>query len=193
MYLGEIVRYVLISLLDAAPKPLIFGGKATLALNTQWGIDTSVMSDIETAWEGKASGDANKVPSYAELESGKFDSDVKDQLERVRVVVVQQLGYSDEDVTLKDAAVSLVTKLSGQVLNVRYLQIVRWTCTLVARRAALLSGVAVAAVLLQTGRANLPDSDGKYAKKGQQDEKIGVGVDGRYAVAFACWRTCISD
>ena len=47
-----------------------------------------------------------------------------------------------------------------------------------ARRAALLSGVAVAATLLQTGRASFPDANGKHALQ-TNAEKIGVGVDGR--------------
>jgi hypothetical protein len=47
---------------------------------------------------------------------------------------------------------------------------------MVARRAALLSGVAVATVLIQTGRAVFPGKGGKPSKN---EPKIGVGVDGR--------------
>jgi hexokinase len=61
---------------------------------------------------------------------------------------------------------------------IRDAQIVRWACSLVARRAALLSGVAVAATLLQTGRASFPDANGKHALQ-TNAEKIWVGVDGR--------------
>ena len=46
-----------------------------------------------------------------------------------------------------------------------------------------MSGVAVAAVLLQTGRASLPDTNGKFTKRDATD-KIGVGVDGRFVVTF---------
>ncbi|KAJ7781622.1 hypothetical protein B0H16DRAFT_1499098 [Mycena metata] len=107
MYLGEITRNILLSLVDAAPKSLLFGGKTTPALNAQWGLDTSVMSGVEEAWEGK--------------------------------------------------------------------DIVKWASSLVARRAALLSGAAVATVLIQTGRAVLSGQEGKPTKN---EPKIGVGVDG---------------
>ncbi|KAF8826419.1 hypothetical protein HHX47_DHR5000019 [Lentinula edodes] len=110
---------------------------------------------------------------------------LRTKLERVRQVVVRRLGYEDGEVRLRDAA------------------IVRWVCHLVARRAALLSGVAVAAVLIQTGRAgvlgggegeegegvsenengtmngtmNGNGTNGENGKK-TDEEKIGVGVDG---------------
>ena len=57
-------------------------------------------------------------------------------------------------------------------------QIVRWACSLVARRAALLSGVAVASILVQTDRASLPGPDGKQPLR-SETERIWVGVDGR--------------
>ena len=52
MYLGEICRNILNCFVDAAPKPMIFGGNVTHSMNAQWGFDTSVMSDVEMAWEG---------------------------------------------------------------------------------------------------------------------------------------------
>src|ERR1700690_545802 len=55
------------------------------------------------------------------------------------------------------------------------MQIVRWASILVARRAAYLSGMAVAAILVQTGRASLPGQ----AKVDGKGERIIVGVDGR--------------
>ncbi|KAJ8086161.1 hypothetical protein PM082_004983 [Marasmius tenuissimus] len=162
MYLGEITRLILLSLIDAAPKPLIFQGKFTPAVTNQWGLDTSVMSDVEEAWEGKEGKDADvklNLPKFSAFDAEKLTPEVKAKLERVRKVVVAKLGFADQDVSLLDAA------------------IVRWVSHLVARRAALLSGVAVAAVLLQTGRASLPDSNGKFPKR-DSTEKIGVGVDG---------------
>lgn len=64
----------------------------------------------------------------------------------------------------------------------RLTQIVRWVCHLVARRAALLSGVAVAAVLVQTGRAGYAADSQSYSHSATnehpREEKIGVGVDG---------------
>ncbi|KNZ71716.1 Glucokinase-1 [Termitomyces sp. J132] len=130
MYLGEITRNILISLIDASPIPLLFSGKSTPMLNKHYGLDTSVMSQIEEAWE---------------------------------------------EVTLKDAAVCLLSLLFSAAYT-EY-QIVRWACSLVARRAALLSGVAVATILFQTGRASFADKDGKFSNC-TDTTRIGVGVDG---------------
>ncbi|KAJ3723422.1 hypothetical protein C8R42DRAFT_606411 [Lentinula raphanica] len=172
MYLGEITRHVLLSLIDAAPRPMLFGGKATKVVNEQWGLDTSVMSEVEEAWETRVVEEQEKVikevnsngteprsfpgeigenpnlwdgddhdilPRWDILSTpeglAQLSSKVMGKLERVRKVLVSKLEYADGDVSLRDAA------------------IVRWACHLVARRAALLSGVAVAAILLQTGRA----------------------------------------
>ena len=49
---------------------------------------------------------------------------------------------------------------------------------MVARRAAFLSGLAIAAVLLQTGRASFADEDGKFPPR-NDTETIVIGVDGR--------------
>ncbi|KAJ7638476.1 hypothetical protein FB45DRAFT_741354 [Roridomyces roridus] len=160
MYLGEITRNVLLSLVDAAPKSLLFGGKTATALNSQWGFDTSVMSAVEEAWEGKdlAGAAGNPAPQLSEFENPeKLNAAVKSRLERVRAVLVKELAYKDDEISLRDAA------------------IVRWACSMVARRAALLSGVAVATVLIQTGRAVFPGKGGKPTKN---EPKIGVGVDG---------------
>ncbi|RDB20456.1 Glucokinase [Hypsizygus marmoreus] len=161
MYLGEITRNVLVALIDAAPKSLLFGGKSTTILNTHYGFDTSVMSDIEDAWEGprkSLSGDKS-APAFSTFDASTLPSNISAKLERIRSVVVKQLGFNDSDVTLKDAA------------------IVRWACSLVATRAALLSGVALATVLIQTGRASFADADGKFLNR-PETEKITVGVDG---------------
>ncbi|KAF7354987.1 Phosphotransferase [Mycena sanguinolenta] len=161
MYLGEITRNILLSLVDAAPKALLFGGKTTPTLNAQWGFDTSFMSGVEEAWEGKESDKgtgANPVPQLSAFDHPeKLDSTVKARLERVRAVLVKDLGFKEADVSLRDAA------------------IVRWASSLVARRAALLSGLAVATVLIQTGRAVLSGQDGKPTKN---EPRISVGVDG---------------
>jgi len=162
MYLGEITRNILVALIDAAPKPLLFSGKTTTVLNKHYGLDTSVMSDVERAWEGdEITGIGN---TYSVPEFGSFDVEissvgVRTRLERVRAIIESRLGFKEVEVSLRDAA------------------IVRWACLLVARRAALLSGVAVAATLLQTGRASFPDANGKRAPQ-TNTEKIWVGVDG---------------
>ena len=51
MYLGEITRNILLSLVDAAPHPLLFNGRASRELNQHYGLDTAVMSEVEEAWE----------------------------------------------------------------------------------------------------------------------------------------------
>lgn len=107
MYLGEITRNILVSLIDASPKSLLFNGKATTVLNKHYGLDTSVMSDIEDAWEGpnrSLSGDQT-VPAFGTFDAKSLPPNISAKLERIRVVVAKQLGFQDSDVTLKDAAV----------------------------------------------------------------------------------------
>ena len=84
-----------------------------------------------------------------------MSADDKSRLERIRNIVIQRLNIDAEYVTLRDAA------------------IVRWAASLVANRAAKLSGCAVAAILVQTERAKL---GGGLVPK---EEKIIIGVDGR--------------
>lgn len=126
MYLGEVTRNVLLSLIDAAP-PILFNGFSTPILNCHYGFDTAYMSDIEAA----------------------------QSLEDVRKVLVEKVGFAVGDVSDRDA------------------EIVRWTCRVVATRAAKLSACAVAAVLVQTERATLGGG------KSSDDERFSVGVDGR--------------
>lgn len=126
MYLGEITRNILLSLVDAAP-PLLFNGNSTIILNKHYGFDTAYMSAIE----------------------------ISETSDEVRKVLVEDVGFKPEDVSDQDT------------------EIVRWACQQVATRAARLSGSAVAAVLIQTGKATLgggPSSD---------EERFSVGVDGR--------------
>ena len=176
MYLGEITRNILLSLIDAAPKPLLFSGRSSAELNKHYGLDTAVMSEIEEAWEINRKGSANEskqiqgssgtknaaVPSlngkvspphFADVDN--LSADDKSRLERIRNIVIQRLNIDAEYVTLRDAA------------------IVRWAASLVANRAAKLSGCAVAAILVQTERAKL---GGGLVPK---EEKIIIGVDGR--------------
>ncbi|KIL68174.1 hypothetical protein M378DRAFT_158709 [Amanita muscaria Koide BX008] len=155
MYLGEIARNLLTALIDVTPRPLLFNGKSTPALDKHYGVDTSLLSIVEEAWQGD--GEAVATPQFSDFEPAKLELSVKDKLEKVRKAVVDQLGFHDEDVSLRDAA------------------IVRWACSLVARRAAVFSGVAVAAVLIQTGRAVLRNDQGTPAVK---EERTIIGVDG---------------
>lgn len=177
MYLGEITRNILLSLVDAAPKPLLFGGKSTKQLNTHYGFDTAIMSAVEEAWEGlkvvkseplgangletpelKLEREKEPLPPLAaiwDFDEATLDEPTKENLRTIQKVIVEQVGFASEDVSLQDAA------------------IVRWACALVAQRAAKLSGCAVATVLAQTGYAKLGGSDSPGGP-----DKIGVGVDG---------------
>ncbi|KAG6896677.1 hypothetical protein C0992_006750 [Termitomyces sp. T32_za158] len=177
MYLGEITRNILISLIDASPRPLLFCGKSTPALNKHYGLDTSVMSQIEEAWEGpnRSLSGNQPAPEFAKFDATALPPNIEKKLERIRLVVVKQFGFHDSEVTLKDAAVCPIHPFSSSAHIV--CQIVRWACSLVARRAALLSGVAVATILIQTGRASFADETGKFPICSDM-EKIGVGVDG---------------
>ncbi|PIL36677.1 hypothetical protein GSI_00366 [Ganoderma sinense ZZ0214-1] len=181
MYLGEITRNILLSLVDAGPKPLLFNGRSSDVLNTHYGLDTAVMSEVEEVWESERVFAApTKIPAQEKSQPNGSSSLKKDtaapeivdwqdaksvdvdqlsgedlkRLERIREIVIQRLSLPSEDVSLRDAA------------------IVRWAASLVANRAAKLSACAVAAVLVQTGRAKL---GGGFAT---DEEKIGVGVDG---------------
>src|SRR5271154_2162135 len=63
MYLGEITRLVLLSLVNASKPPspsevgtspkksLLFGGRGNEVINKMWAIDSSFMSEVEEAWE----------------------------------------------------------------------------------------------------------------------------------------------
>ena len=179
MYLGEITRNILLALIDAAPKPLLFNGRVgSGVLNEHYGLDTAVMSNVELAWAGdhpKAEptedvyGVADKLAALhlGDFDVVKLDESQRQRLERVRKVILHDLGFEQtpEDVSLKDAA------------------IVRWACTLVAERAAKLSGCAVAAILVHTGYADLGTDNGIKRKDHlNADGKIGVGVDGRYVI-----------
>lgn len=168
MYLGEITRNVILALIDAAPKPILFGGKATEAINKHYGLDTAVMSDIEEAWNA-SKGSNDETPNtgtFASISSPKWESSLsaaeRARLQRIREVLIAKFGFASADVSLRDAA------------------IVRRVVTMVAGRAAKLSGCAVAATLVQTDRAVLGGGAPPPPRKGEET-KIGVGVDGRLA------------
>lgn len=181
MYLGEIARNLLLSLIDGAPKSLLFNGRSSKLLNSHYGLDTAVLSEIEAIWESGRHPDVEvkgvegghdpiaeeqtevpkpKINGFA-LPAHFSDTDShspedRSRLERIRSVIVQRMELADEDVTLRDAA------------------IVRWASALVADRAAKLSACAVATVLVQTGHAKL---GGGVVP---EEEHLIVGVDGRY-------------
>lgn len=151
MYLGEVARNIILSLIDASPKPLLFGGQSTATLNKQWGLDTAVLSEIEEAWQG--------IGRFASDQTGTSD---EEKLNHVRGVIVLRLGFADASpVSLADA------------------DVVRQICAIVVTRAARLSACAVAAILVQTGRARCAGSDAQAPLR-DEGKRIGVGVDGRF-------------
>lgn len=159
MYLGEVARNVILSLIDASPKSLLFGGNCTPTLNKQWGLDTALLSEIEEAWQG--------IGRFASGQTGITLSG-EERLNRVRSVIVQRLGFADaSEVSLADA------------------DVVRQICGLVVTRAARMSACAVAAILVQTGRARCAGSDPLGpAPLRDEGKRIGVGVDGRFVPPF---------
>lgn len=174
MYLGEITRNILLALIDAAPKPLLFNGKASTVLNTHYGLDTAVMSEVEDAWESNREAEI-KAHGQPDWQSAHF-TDVEAlgpqdvaRLERIRGIIVQRLMLDPEDVSLRDAAT------------------VRWAASLVANRAARLSGTAVAAVLVQTGHAKLGGGTP------EPEKNIIIGVDGRCVARELWWVGCCSE
>jgi hexokinase len=166
MYLGEVVRNILLYLIDAnhiGESALLFRGKSTKLLNTQWGFDTRVMSEVEDAYGSHDAPDA----SLSLGSEKQFDEDTQARLKKVKEVIVKETGLADGDVSLRDAAV------------------VRRVCRMVGRRAAKMSSVAVAATLVQTRCAKLAGSPSLAASSGEAaeplvpvGEKIGIGFDG---------------
>jgi len=128
MYLGEVVRNILLSFIDAVP-PILFHGRSTPMLNKHYGFDSAYMSMIETATS----------------------------IQAVRVVLIEHLGFHPEMISDDDCEVT------------------RTICEMVATRAAALSGCALAAVLIQTGRAQL----GGGMTEGEKPYR--VGLDGSLA------------
>jgi hexokinase len=106
MYLGEITRGIITYLIDAAPKPLLFNGKSTVAVNKHYGIDTSFMTNVEEAWLGKDACPGYIKPPFTELDNREpLSPSVQSRLEAIKNVIVKDLGYTPDQVSLKDAAV----------------------------------------------------------------------------------------
>jgi hexokinase len=175
MYLGELTRNVLIALIDATPKSLLFSGKSTPVLNKHYGLDTSFMSATEEAWIGDNSADTatyNHPPLGADFKREDLNPKVVAKLDLIRRVIAEHLGFQEDEVSLRDAAIT------------------RWVCSLVARRAALLSGVAVATVLIQTERASLK---AVHPPKRDANGRLGVGVDGSLVEHYPNFRTILRE
>jgi hypothetical protein len=141
MYLGEITRLILLSLIDAntyspsgKKKALVFGGKGNEVMNTTWGVDTQYMSEVEDAWGEED----DKLPQFSSFDVNKLDEEKRARLERVRVVVVNRFGYQDAEVGAWDAAVCIqvvyshrpkyLTYGSGYIGRTMGMQISRTSC-----------------------------------------------------------------
>lgn len=111
MYLGELTRNVLIALIDATPNSLLFSGKSTPVLNKHYGLDTSFMSATEEAWIGDNSADTatySHPPLGAEFKRKDLNPKVVAKLDLIRRVIAEHLGFQEDEVSLKDAAVRLL-------------------------------------------------------------------------------------
>lgn len=107
MYLGELVRHILVALVDAAPKPLLFSGHSSPILNKSYDFDTSFMSAIEEAWIGEDPyQEAHEHPAFSEFKEEDLSPKVASKLERIRKIIIKQTELKDVHVSIKDAAVS---------------------------------------------------------------------------------------
>ncbi|KAH9983484.1 hypothetical protein BJV74DRAFT_776972 [Russula compacta] len=164
MYLGEITRNVLLALVDAAPKPILFGGKATERLNRHYGLDTEMLSLVESAWsttgaDGKEEDAALLLRDFSKpLEEGRIAPATLQRLNKVREIIQEHLGYAPGEVSLRDAA------------------LVQWAGALVVRRAARLSACGIATVAKQMGYVA---GFGTHAQATAAGGKpFSIGVDG---------------
>ena len=167
MYLGEITRNVLLALVDATPKPILFNGRATDRLNKHYGLDTEMLSLVESAWTGGARAPTEQEEAVLRdfsvpLAEERLAPATLQRLENIQKIVREHLGYAPGEVSLRDAAV------------------VRWAAALVVRRAARLSACAVATVAIQMGYVTGLGKDARAAgPRGLGGRPYAIGVDGR--------------
>jgi hexokinase len=168
MYLGEITRNILLALVDAAPKAILFNGRATERLNKHYGLDTEMLSLVESAWVGDAGAPAGDLDDSAlrdfsaQIVEDQLAPATLQRLNKIRVIVQEHLGYGPGEVSLRDAA------------------IVRWAAALVVHRAARLSGCAVATVAIQMGYVTGLGKDARVAPLSAVGGRpYSIGIDGR--------------
>ena len=168
MYLGEITRNILLALVDAAPKPILFNGKATVRLNKHYGLDTEMLSLVESAWTDGVtapagnSDDAVLRDFSAQIVEERLAPATLQRLSKIRAIIHEHLGYALEDVSLRDAA------------------IVRWAAALVVHRATRLSACAIATVAIQMGYVTCLGKDARPVPLSDAGGRpYAIGVDGR--------------
>jgi len=120
MYIGEVVRNVLLSLIDHG---LLFSGYSSSVLNTHYGLDTALMSSIEQ----HPSSAYSTTPTNSSSEAEDWETSIRE----TRKVLTTTLGLQDKHITDADCLV------------------VRRVCEVVGTRGARLSAVAIAAVIKQ--------------------------------------------
>jgi hexokinase len=173
MYLGEITRNLLLALVDAAPMPILFNGKSTERLNNHYGLDTELLSLVESAWRADAprdkDSDSDSGEEYAALRDfsallveERIAPATLRRLNRVREIVQEHLGFAPGEVSLRDAA------------------LVQWAAALVVRRAARLSACGIAAVALQMGYVTGLGKDARAAAPSAERKPYSIGIDGRW-------------
>ena len=129
MYIGEVVRNVLLSLID---RNLLFHGHSSTLLNKHYGMDTALMSAIE----------AHPSSAYTKgLFQATEASEWRASIEETRKVLVEKLGVQEKHISDQDCL------------------LVRRVCEIVGTRGARLSAVAIAAVLIQTGHDKKTGAD----------------------------------
>ncbi|KAI9456980.1 hexokinase-domain-containing protein [Lactarius psammicola] len=144
MYLGEITRNILLAL--------------------HYGLDTEMLSLVESAWSGKDGSDADDDAAAAAAlvqDPEKLGPATVQRLKRIQEIVQEHLGYAPGEVSLRDAA------------------LVRWAAVLVVRRSARLSACAVASVALQMGYVSGLGKDARPAEAPAVGGKpYAIGIDG---------------
>jgi hexokinase len=165
------MRNVLLALIDAAPKPILFNGKATERLNSHYGLNTELLSLIESAWwtdaprEEEAEANAALRDFSTLLVGERIAPAMLRGLNRVREIMQEHLGYEPGEVSLCDVA------------------LVQWAAALVVRRAAQLSACAVRAavttVALQMGYVTGLGKDAQGAALSTDRNPFSIGIDGK--------------
>ncbi|KAH9032170.1 hypothetical protein EDB85DRAFT_2073971 [Lactarius pseudohatsudake] len=122
MYLGEVTRNLLLALVDAAPQPILFNGKATERLNKHYGLDTEMLSLVESAWSGRDGSETDDVAAAAALveDPEKLGPATVQRLKRVQEIVQENLGYAPGEVSLRDAALVRACAVATVALQMGY-------------------------------------------------------------------------
>jgi hypothetical protein len=64
---GEVTRNVLLALVDVAPKSILFNGKSRERLNKHYGLDTEMLSLVESAWRADVPGEKDSEEEHPAL------------------------------------------------------------------------------------------------------------------------------